>query len=214
MGKKDRAGKIENRRSGFREPDLGYYYIVTDAVETEPNFFNGLKEKLPDRLKGRLVIKVKSSKTYDMVDTILNDISRKPIMYNPWIIFDKDQVKEFDQIIDKAEKHDINVGWSNPCVEILFLSYFGKSPSVFDQNDCIKQFSLEYKKQLGKDYKKNNKRIYEELSLNGDEDTAINAQERKHNNYIDDKIIKPSEMLGVSTIYKLLKEIGYKKRMW
>lgn len=44
MSKKERAGKIEQRKIGFREPDLGYYYIVTDAVETEPNFLMELKK--------------------------------------------------------------------------------------------------------------------------------------------------------------------------
>ena len=38
MGKKERAGKIELRKIGFRKPDLGYYFIVTNAVETEPIF--------------------------------------------------------------------------------------------------------------------------------------------------------------------------------
>ena len=90
MGKLDHKAKIESRKIGFRKPDLGYYYIVIDAVETEPNFFNGIKNSLPANIKGRLVIKIKTSKTYDMVDTILSDISKRPIVYDPWIVFDKD----------------------------------------------------------------------------------------------------------------------------
>lgn len=210
MGKLDRVGKIGIRRTGFREPDLGYYYIVTDAVETEPNFFNGIKENLPDEIKGRLIIKVKSSKTYDMVDTILNETSKRPIMYDKWIVFDRDQVKEFDELILKARKFEINVGWSNPCIEILFLAYFGKSPSIDDQKDCIREFENEYSKKVGKKYLKNNIGIYKELVENGDERLAISTIKRKHDEYIKSDIKKPSEMKGVSMVYKLLEEIGVK----
>lgn len=36
----------------------------------------------------------------------------------PWIVFDRDQVQGFDEIIAKAEREGIQVGWSNPCFEI------------------------------------------------------------------------------------------------
>lgn len=210
MGKKERTGKIKSRDIGFRKPDLGYYYIVTDAVETEPNYFNGIKNNLPDRVKGRLVIKIKSSKTYDMVDTILNDISKSPIVYDPWIIFDKDQVKEFDKIVSKARKHRINIGWSNPCIEILFLTYFGKSPSIENQKDCIKEFEKVYLSKLGKKYEKNNKNIYNDLIKKGDEKTAISICKKKHEEYIKEGIELASKMVGTSLVYKLLEEIGGK----
>ena len=210
MGKKERAGKIESRNIGFRKPDLGYYYIITDAVETEPNYFNGIKENLPNKVKGRLVIKVKTSKTYDMVDTILNDVSKSPIVYDPWIVFDRDQVKDFDQIIIKAKKYGVNVGWSNPCIEILFLAYFGKSPNINDQKDCIREFENEYYRKTGKKYQKNNKEIYNDLTQNGDETSAVNELKRKYEDYVESGIKLPSKMIGVSMVYTLLEEIGDK----
>ena len=210
MGKKDRIGRIELRKIGFRKPDLAYYYIVTDAVETEPNYLNGIKNNLPDRVKGRLVIKVKSSKTYDMVDTILNDISKSPIVYDPWIIFDKDQVKGFDQIVKKAEKHKINVGWSNPCIEILFLAYFGKSPNVANSQDCIREFEKIYANSVNRGYEKNNKNIYNDLIKNGNEKIAIEICNKKHMTYVNEGVELPSKMVGVSLVYKLLGEISDK----
>ena len=210
MGKKDRTGKIELRKIGSRKPDLGYYYIVTDAVETEPNYFNGIKENLPDKLKGRLVIKVKTTKTYDMVDTILSDTSKSPIVYDKWIVFDKDQVKEFDELIQKAKKHEINVGWSNPCIEILFIAYFGKSPNINDQRGCIKEFENEFLRKTGKKYQKNNKNIYNDLVKNGDELLAISTLRRKHEEYLKLGTKSPSKMVGVSMVYKLLEEIDDK----
>lgn len=146
-----------------------------------------------------------------MVDMIVEEMNKSPIFYDPWIVFDKDQITDFDQLIFKAEKNMINVGWSNPCIEILFLSYLGKNPNVSNQNDCINKFCIEYKRIIGKEYKKNNKNIYEELSKNGDELEAINIHENKHKEYIINNTVQPSKMEGMSTLYKLLKEINIKK---
>ena len=210
MGKKERVGKIEFRETGFRKPDLGYYYIVTDAVETEPNFFNGIRNNLPEKIKDRLVIKIKSSKTYDMVDTMLYEISKKPIVYDKWIIFDKDQVKDFDEIVARAKRNDINVGWSNPCIEILFLAYFGKTLNISNQKDCIREFEKVFNKVVGKQYEKNNKNIYRDLIQYGNEEEAISICSKKHKEYIDENIKVPSKMIGVSLVYKLIDEIKNK----
>ena len=210
MGKLDHKAKIESRKIGFRKPDLGYYYIVTDAVETEPNFFNGIKNSLPANIKGRLVIKIKTSKTYDMVDTILSDISKRPIVYDPWIVFDKDQVKEFDELVNKAKSYNINVAWSNPCIEILFLAYFGKSPNLSETTECIREFEKEYIKRVGKKYEKNNKDIYYHLTQYGNEDAAIQIMRNRHKEYLDNHNLLPSKMIALSMVYKLLLEIGEK----
>ena len=48
----------------------------------------------------------------------------------PWIVFDRDQVQGFDEIIAKAEREGIQVGWSNPCFEIdvcIFWFHAGNS---------------------------------------------------------------------------------------
>ncbi len=34
----------------------------------------------------------------------------------PWIVFDCDEIKDFDEIVREAEKKGIGVGWSNPCI--------------------------------------------------------------------------------------------------
>ena len=47
----------------------------------------------------------------------------------PWIVFDWDEVKDFDEIIRKAEFFGIRVGWSNPCFEIWMHSYYGSMPA-------------------------------------------------------------------------------------
>lgn len=60
-----RAGKRKdrNKKVASRIPELGYYLIVTDTKETEENYFLGLRDAMPENLKGHLVIKVENAKT-------------------------------------------------------------------------------------------------------------------------------------------------------
>ena len=60
-----RAGKRKDRNVRFatRNPVLGYYLIVTDAEETEKNYFEGLKNSIPSDIRDRIVIKVEKAKT-------------------------------------------------------------------------------------------------------------------------------------------------------
>ncbi|MGN0294447.1 MAG: RloB family protein [Lachnospiraceae bacterium] len=39
----------------------------------------------------------------------------------PWIVFDRDMVQGFDEIIAEAKSKGIQTGWSNPCFEIKGL---------------------------------------------------------------------------------------------
>ena len=65
MGKDDRKGKRvdRNSRTATRVPELGYYIIVTDTEETEKNYFEGLRDTIPEEIRGRIVIKVKETST-------------------------------------------------------------------------------------------------------------------------------------------------------
>lgn len=59
MARADRTGK-RIPRSAFKKriPDLGRYFIYTDADETEEKYMYGLRDSLPKEYQGRIVIKV------------------------------------------------------------------------------------------------------------------------------------------------------------
>ena len=69
MAKKDRTGNRKKRgsRQQFKEPELGYYLIVTDTEATERCFFTGLHKELPENVRNKLVIKVIETKTRKMI---------------------------------------------------------------------------------------------------------------------------------------------------
>jgi hypothetical protein len=113
-GQRKRREQLSKRRT----PKLGYYFIITDTKETEQNYMHGLRDSIPKELQGKLVIKVSQTSTANLVDEAKSLAALQPQYGEPWIIFDRDQVKNFDEIIYKAESENINVGWSNPCIEI------------------------------------------------------------------------------------------------
>ena len=142
MAKKDRTGnrKTREQRKQFKVPELGYYLIVTDTEATERCFFTGLHQALPEDVRNKLVIKVVETKTRTMIDKCL-ELTAYDAQYRiPWIVFDRDQVQWFDEIIKEAEDKGIQVGWSNPCFEIWMYAYFGSMPAIRDSWTCCSDF--------------------------------------------------------------------------
>lgn len=146
MAKKDRTGnrKIREQRKQFKVPELGYYLIVTDTEATERCFFTGLHQALPEDVRNKLLIKVVETKTRAMIDKCL-ELTAYDAQYRiPWIVFDRDQVQGFDEIIAEAVSKGIQVGWSNPCFEIWMYAYFGSMPAIQDSWACCSDFGRVY----------------------------------------------------------------------
>ena len=116
----------------------------------------------------------------------------------------------FDKIIAEANAKGIEVGWSNPCIEIWFDAYFGKMHNYSDSDKCCSEFSNTFEKKTGQEYRKENPRNYELINRYGDEDKAIEIAERRFLEYKKNGFEKPSEMCPCTTLYKLVKAIRQK----
>lgn len=212
MSKADRSGKRKSREQfSKRVPRLGYYFIVTDTKETEQNYMYGLRDSIPQSIRGNLVIKVVKSKTVDLVNTAISLAALNPQYGEVWIVFDRDEVKDFDEIIARAERTGIHVGWSNPCVEIWFHAYFGSMPSFQTSVACCNGFEECYRKHTGKKYVKSDSDIYHVLCSCGDEVKAARLAEQRLVEHIRNGKFKPSKMIACTTVHRLVDEIVSKK---
>lgn len=209
MAREDRMGNRKPRQQRLmqRVPDLGYYLIVTDTEGTERCYFNGLHDDLPADIKDRLVIKVIETSTAELIEKCLEYTAYNAQYREPWIIFDRDQVKNFDHIIELAFKNQINVGWSNPCFEIWMHAYYGYMPSIENSWNCCSKFSQLYEKKTGQKYDKADATIYKRLKTTGDEDKAIRVAELRLKEQHDLKKGKPSEMCPCTTVHMLVYEL-------
>jgi len=204
-----RAGKRKDRNDRYatREPILGYYLIVTDTEETEKNYFEGLKKSIPPEMRDRIVIKVEKAKTtYNLVERTIELCSAQAQQRIPWIVFDRDQVKDFDGIIREAERNDIHAGWSNPCFEIWMFAYFGEMPNISDSVTCCSRFADRFEKATGQPYHKNDEDVYRKIVQYGDFDTAFRLAERSLARALKEGK-KPSEAYPACTVHYLVKEI-------
>ena len=207
-----RAGKRgdRNQRVGTRIPELGYYLIVTDTEETEKNYFEGLRDSIPAELKDHLIIKVEKAKTAGLVKRAMELNDAESQYRIPWIVFDRDQVKDFDEIIRLAEKNDINAGWSNPCFEIWMYAYFGEMPAIKESYICCDRFAEKFEKVTGQKYSKNDRDIYRKLVQYGDEEKSFRIAELCYKKCMEDGKKKPSEMWPACMVQRLVKEIRNK----
>ena len=197
MPKVERNGKRKTRDqlSKQRVPELGYYFIVTDTKETEQNYMLGLRDSIPERLQGKLVIKVIKKKTRDLVDEARDLASLHPQYGEPWIVFDRDQVKDFDEIIAHADACGINAGWTNPCIEEWFSAYFGTMPTYAGSVTCCDGFATTFERASGQKYDKADPEIYRKLNRLGNEQRAIEIAAQKFEEHKRNGKDKPSDSI-------------------
>lgn len=212
MAKEDRTGNRKTRilKREQRIPELGYYYIVTDTKETEQNYLYGLRDSIPDEIRNKIVIKVVKTSTVDLLERSMEMFSLDPQYRNPWIVFDRDQVKDFDLIIERAKGFGISVGWSNPCIEIWFCAYFDVMPTYTNSVQCNNGFETIFEKKTGKKYLKSDKDIYKKLCKYGNEEKAIKLAKKKHTEMLKDYKTRPSEMFPCTLLQNLIEEIKKK----
>lgn len=158
----------------------------------------------------KLVIKVVRSRTVDLVDKAISLAALNPQYSEVWIVFDRDQVKNFDNIISEALKRGMHVGWSNPCIEIWFHAYFGSMPMFQTSVSCCNGFEDCYEKKTEQKYLKSDMDIYRKLCLYGNEEKAIKIAIQRLKNQIKDGKDKPSEMISCTTVHELINEIKSK----
>lgn len=212
MAKKDRVGnrKTREQRKQFKVPELGYYLIVTDTEATERCFFVGLHQSLPEDIRNKLVIKVIETKTRTMIDKCL-ELTAYDAQYRiPWIVFDRDQVQGFDEIISEAVRKGIQVGWSNPCFEIWLYAYFGSMPAIQDSWTCCSEFGRIYEIKIGQKYSKADEQMYGKIYKVGEEEKAIQLAQKKLEQCIREGKTKPSQMCPCTTVHELVGEIKKK----
>lgn len=128
----------------------------------------------------------------------------------PWIVFDKDEVSNFDAIIKEAETKNIRVGWSNHCIEIWFSAYFNLMPTSYNSVECWNKFANTFKKVTGQDYDKAEENIYNLLNQYGNEEEAIKIAKRKLAEHNRNGKAKPSEQMPATTLHILVEEIKNK----
>ena len=207
-----RSRQLGSRAQRKKRPlKLGGYLIITDAKETESNYFKGFRDRLGAQALKDLQIKViPSIRLQEIIAYAEEERDKDERFREVWLIFDRDRVVNFDELIDKAGKHGMKVGWSNPCFEIWLSNYFANARMQSDPTLCCNDFKKLLIKHTPKSaYDKADTNLYAILMQHGCESDAIQrAKVRLMNQRRITDI--PSEMLGCTTVFQLVEEIRCK----
>ena len=207
-----KINKLTQKRSERKKVLLksGAYLIVTDTEKTEKYYFEGIKNIIPDSLKNDLQIKIYSNKALSkIIDFAAEQRNKDERFRDIWLVFDRDEIKNFDRLIEKAKESKMNVGWSNPCFEIWLMSYFQNPKNINNSQKCCETFEKIFKENTDKNYEKSEEKIYNILCKKGDENKAIQRAREKYYQ-VRKEYNQPSKMIGCTTVYKLVEELKKK----
>lgn len=207
--RKNRSGRRQKRSERkTRHLRTRNLIIFSDGQKTEKYYINGLKGSLPLEERRKLHVDFQFDRTPNLVDSCLRYAEQSPVYAELWIMLDRDEVADFDEILSYAERNHVCTAWSNPCIEIWFEAYFREMHSYIDSQHCISAFTKLFQKYTGHNYIKANDRNYELLTGYGDEKQAIQRARKKYESYLQNgKQIKPGQMNPCSTVFQLLESM-------
>jgi len=208
MGKKrQQSGKhikpiASKRRIHFR-PKRYYFMLVCEGEKTEPNFFTGLKKKLPDPQVELKVIHAGGT-PINIVQHAIDQKNAPDNIYDHfWAIFDKDDnsIDRFNGAIRLADGNGIRCAYSVECFELWCVLYFQYIDAAISRN----QYSEILTRHLGQPYNKTDTKIYDKLQRSGNEADAIARARRLYGNYVHRS---PATENPSTTVFMLVEEIN------
>lgn len=194
---KMRGPLVNSERKQGTRAKIVRFLIVCEGKKTEPNYFKALIDDCKSQNNGakidrqrtqvvpaavigggacgtcKLVEKAKKlEKEYKCKHQVPFD--------RVWVVFDKDEYKDFNEAIVKAEEEGMKCAWSNGAFELWFLLHFqggveGKCKDYVNRIESI------LKKELKKEdfsYAKNDKDFYQILQEHGHEAQAMSRAQR------------------------------------
>ena len=146
---KSKESKGNKRRSNFLQVAPANYLIVCEGKQTEPNYFNGLKQEINKKYGNKVEVLIPNIdvKGTGMNTTSLVKYTQRIINYSHkiygqvWVVFDKDDYND--------EQFDVS------------------------KDDVLQELSAEFKKNGLGEYSKNNADIFNKVTNEGKLNIAI-----------------------------------------
>ena len=175
------------RRQGTRD-QIVRFLIVCEGEKTEPNYFRAFTERWSEvkevNVKGcgcstcQLIIEAKK---------LREKLERERMVPfdRVWLVFDKDEFKDFNKAIADAEKEGMNCAWSNQAFELWYVLHFQYLDTGVDRKQYIEMIEDKVRKASKSKtfkYKKNDEGFYQILQEHGDEEQAIKRARKLREN--------------------------------
>ena len=175
------------RKQGTRDQKVRFL-IVCEGEKTEPNYFRAFTERWSEvkeiKVAGcgcstcQLIIEAKK---------IQEKLERERMVPfdRVWLVFDKDEFKDFNKAIADAKKEGMNCAWSNQAFELWYVLHFQYLDTGVDRKQYIGMIEdkvMKASKSKTFKYKKNDEGFYQILQAHGDEEQAIKRAQKLREN--------------------------------
>lgn len=161
------------RRDIKRSIHPEYHLIVTEGIETEPNYLNGLKHHINRVFRERIHLEICGS---GCNTTGVFDLAKKLAENNPngykhvWVVYDTDDFPAEkinsvpalckNQSTSECQYHAI---WSNQCIELWFLLHFSYMHSNLHRYEYYEKLDTYFESMSFGKYSKNRQDIFNVL---------------------------------------------------
>ena len=208
---KKRREAPKKRKYGFKTPKADSYLIVTEGKCTEPNYFKGLAKEILAKVGGTIEVFIsgEGASTKKLIEITERYVNRANNRYkNVWVVFDKDNFRDFDQAIKEGEAKGYHVAWSNQSFEYWIYLHFDYSDANLHRQKWNSKLDELFKsRRLSKDgYDKNIENLYELLDSFGGVQVAMKHAKKRMDGF-DSKIDKPSKYAPGTTVHILVEEL-------
>lgn len=201
------------KRNAARREPYELILIVCEGSETEPNYFENLREAEGLSSVNVQITGESGSDPMSVINYAIKVYEDREKEKNPSTLYDKvycvidrDSHANFDNAVNKSRDYNyINLIKSYPSFEYWYLCHFVYSRASICRSgnksagdNCVKTLDRHWQSQFSEGYKKNNKGIYRNLS--GLFDQAVTNSKRALND------AKASDEMNPSTEVHLLAE--------
>lgn len=153
------TGGSLRRRTNFRDVRQRFL-IICGGEQTEPNYFRAFRT--PTVVVTIYPVGKSPAEVVENARKRLREEQRQGEKYDQvWCVFDRDEFpgKGFNEAIALAQRHGIEVAYSNEAFELRYLLHFRYLDTAMSRRDYVARLSS----LLGHPYAKNSETLYAEL---------------------------------------------------
>lgn len=215
------AGKGKGWRSGRRSVatrpvQMTRHLIVCEGKETEPRYFEGMKEALgaANGRKAAVVVRGSGKHTLGLFGYAEDLCRYTPDPFNHvWLVFDKDDFPAdgFDIVERKCAEVSSPVCtfhalWSNPCFEIWLFLHLRYTLAPMDASGCQRALADVLEREFGVAYRKNMDGLFSLVESRRRDAVANAAKLVRHHEAIGND--HPSTMNPGTMVADIFDELG------
>ena len=219
MGRNNQPRRGFSRERGIDTREIAIrFLIISEDTKSSTEYFKALIKEVQAACSGSEVVSIAKDSvvqgcgmsTTRLLEEAKSIRSKRQIPFDRcWLVFDKDDFKDFNQAIKEATDAGFNVAWSNESFELWYLLHFRYQNTAIPRDRCTAALEAEIQKcKPDFKYDKGSSSIHSILAEHGDQGQAIKNAEKLRNSYRDTNYSSHNPCTHVD---ELIKEITDRK---